>query len=375
MARQAQGWNRMRRPRSGWSVLVDRLVGLLPGGGLLALLLRLFLQLLGPFVVISLVLHAILVVLLLLTLPHLMPDPAAQPRPISLVIMQPPDEATEPEDEHEEPDPLDLDGQIVEVAPPEEEERPEESDYLAEYDQTVDEETRSERFRVNPEVLARQYSDEERMEQQDLLDLNVDKPSTGAQVGNDRFDPDRHGTLASLPSPWRVTNQEGLDDPVPSSHMSALVSGAPQNDLLDEKRGDSVQLNTKEFLYASYLNRIRRQVNFYWEQNLDNLPRSVVLVKPRYKTEINAVLDADGALEYIEVVEISGAGELDEAVVSAFRLAGPFPNPPEGLIQRDGRVYLPDMGFTVVLGQAENQFQGIDPRAGVQFPGILKSPR
>jgi hypothetical protein len=56
-------------------------------------------------------------------------------------------------------------------------------------------------------------------------------------------------------------------------------------------------------------------------------------------------------------------------------LASPFPNPPEGLIQSDGRVYLPDMDFTVRFRIGRARYQGIDPRAGVQYPGILKSPR
>ena len=77
----------------------------------------------------------------------------------------------------------------------------------------------------------------------------------------------------------------------------------------------------------------------------------------------------------MEVVVASGSEELDDAVVRAFKLAGPFPNPPEGLIESDGRVYLPDMDFTVQFRIGRSQYQGIDPRAGVQYPGILKSPR
>jgi hypothetical protein len=29
----------------------------------------------------------------------------------------------------------------------------------------------------------------------------------------------------------------------------------------------------------------------------------------------------------------------------------------------------------VQVGQAQANYQGIDPRSGVQFPGILKAPR
>jgi hypothetical protein len=65
--------------------------------------------------------------------------------------------------------------------------------------------------------------------------------------------------------------------------------------------------------------------------------------------------------------------EVDNCVVEAFRLAGPFPNPPEQLIGADGRAYLPDFGFTVEVGQARSPYMGVDPRSGVQFPGILKA--
>ncbi len=324
--------------------------------------------------VVALLLHVVGLAVLHVVAPYLVPEVERRAPTLRVVRIEPPPEReAEPE---EEPEPeVDLRGQIVDVAPPERPERPKEADYLAEHDQVVEEETRSERFEVTPEVIARTWSKESRMETEDLIDLNIDKPSTGAEVGNHRFDPDRHGTMAALPSRWTLTNKPGPQDPVPAQHRDAAMSGAPSNDLLDEKVGDATNLNTKEFLYAGYLNRIRRLVNFYWQQNLDNLPSSVALPKPSYTTDVHTILDSRGQLEHIEIVSGSGSAPLDEAVVQAFRLAGPFPNPPEGLIEKDGRVYLPEMGFTVQVGVARVQYQGIDPRAGVQYPGILKSPR
>lgn len=306
-------------------------------------------------------------------LPHFPAPDRSEPPRMSLVVLQPPPEDEEDEAEEEKDD--DLQGQIVEVTPPELEEIPEESDYLAEHDQTVEEETRSERFKVNPEVLSPEYSRDEELSMQELMDLNVDKPSTGARAGNDRFDPDRDGQLAAIHSKYLLTNLDGVQDPVPSASMDASMAGAPQNDLLDEKRGDLLALNTKEYLFAAYLNRIRRLVNFFWQQNLDNLPRSTPLAKPRYTTAVHVILDRVGTLDYIEIVEDSGSEALDDALVRAYRIAGPYPNPPEGLIEKDGRVYLPEMRWTVTVGHAQMRYQGIDPRAGVQFPGILKSPR
>lgn len=320
---------------------------------------------------IALLLHALVLLLVRPLWPwlfHLDPTPA-RTVPVTLLVETPPPPVVEEPPEPELPD----DGQIVEVPRPEEEQRPEDADYLAEYDRTVPEETRTEEVKLNPEVLADMYSREEKLEFEDLMDLDVVDPSTGAQVGNDSFDPDRDGALASLPSPFALTNKEGLQKPVPSSHRQQSLAGAPQNDLLDEEVGDRVALNSVEIKYADYVLRIRRLVNFYWAQNLDNLPRSVRLAKPRYETVVDVVLDGNGALESIVVTGESGSEPVDNCVVDAFRIAGPFPNPPEQLIAKDGRVYLPDFGFTVEVGTARAPYMGVDPRQGVRYPGIIKA--
>ena len=168
---------------------------------------------------------------------------------------------------------------------------------------------------------------------------------------------------------------EGATGPCSSIPFSANHCRCPQNDLLREEIGDRVSINTIEYIYASYINRIKRLVNYYWKQNVNNLPSSALITRTQYTTKVNVILTAHGALEHVEVTSASGSDELDDAVVRAFRLAGPFPNPPAGLIAADGRVYLPDMDFTVQFRMGRSRYQGIDPRAGVQFPGILKSPR
>lgn len=320
----------------------------------------------------ALVLHVLLLGLLAAIWPSLEPDiQHMDTRPVTLVV-----ETVEPEEPEPEPEPkLEFDGQLVDTPKPEKEERPDDSEYLAEHDNVVEEEMRDRNYRVNPEVLSEQFAEDDQLQFEEADDVNVTEPSTGAQVGNDRFDPDRDGRMAAVPSPYTLTNKDGLQKPVPASSSTHKRAGAPNNDLLREKIGEATRLNTREIVGAQYLNRIRRLVNFYWKQNLDNLPRSVILARPSYTTAVSVILNANGALEHIEVSRACGSEELDAAVVSAFRVAGPFPNPPEQLIEQDGRIYLPEMAFTVELGQARAQFQGVDPRAGVRFPGILKSPR
>ena len=291
-------------------------------------------------------------------------------RPVELVFVDP------QKPDLEEPTPEDaFEGQIVDLPDPNEALRPEDANYLAEADRLVEEETRTEDYKVNPEILAPEYSEESKLELENLQDVGADQASTGAQVGNDRFDPQEDGSLAALPSPYQLTNLDGLQSPTVASHRSESIAGAPNNDLLDEEIGQSVNLNTKEFLYANYINQIRRLVVFYWRQQLDNLPRSLRISKPRYKTVVYIALNEDGLLDEVQVLETSGVGPLDNAVVEAFKIAGPYPEPPEGLMDPDGRARLSDMAFTVEVGQANSAYRGIDPRSGVQFPGILKSPR
>ena len=282
-------------------------------------------------------------------------------------------ELPEPQLEEEPEDPENQ-GQIVDIAPTENPERPEEADYLAEHDQVAPEETRSERYRVNPEVLHHEYSPDDELQFEDLVDVDALDPSTGAQVGNDRFDPDEHGALASLPSKFRLTNKDGLQRPVLASHSSSAYAGAPNNDMLDLEAARKLALNTHKIQFAGYLNRIRRLVNFYWTQNVKNLPMAAraSLRRPTYNTAVSVVLDSVGRLESFEIIRTSGSQYMDRAVEQAFQIAGPFPDPPPGLVAPDGRVYLPDFEFTVTISGSSGGARALDPRGGVQFPGLVK---
>ncbi len=290
-------------------------------------------------------------------------------RTVTMRIKLPDPELQEPE----EPEP-ELRGQIVDVAEPDVSDRPEEADYLAEFDRTVEDETKSDQYRVNPEVLADEFADDDELHFEDAADLNVLEPSSGAQVGNNRFNPDEDGTLAALPSRFKITNKEGLQRPVPASHAASAFSGAPNNDMLDLEAARKLALNTQKIQFAGYLNRIRRLVNFYCTQNVRNMPMSVraTLQRPMYQTSVFVVLSDDGVLESVEIIRGSGSRHMDRAAERAFHLAGPFPHPPTELLAPDGRVYLPDFEFNVNIGPGGAGARVLDARAGVQFPGLLK---
>jgi TonB family protein len=279
-----------------------------------------------------------------------------------------------PEEEVQEPELPD--GQIVDTPAPDVEKTPLQADYLAEHDNAVPEETRTRAFEVNPEVLANRYSEESRVQLEEAADLGASEQSTGATAGGIDDPAIGKGPPRSmLPSMFALTNKEGIAAPTRASSSTQSLQGAPQNDRLDEPYGDTVALNTREFAGAEYWNRVKAMVNFYWKQNIDNLSPSLRLSKSRYITVVDVVLDGDGGLERISVTRDSGSEPVDVALLSAFRTAAPFPGPPEQLVASDGRVYLGRGAFEVGVGHAEMRFQGVDPRAGVQFPGILNAPR
>ena len=74
----------------------------------------------------------------------------------------------------------------------------------------------------------------------------------------------------------------------------------------------------------------------------------------------------------VEILAESGNSKVDSCVTKAFEAAGPFPAPPE-LLVKNGTVILPDFGFELQVSSGESPYKGVDPRAGVRFPGILKT--
>ena len=96
---------------------------------------------------------------------------------------------------------------------------------------------------------------------------------------------------------------------------------------------DRTELNAHAYKYASYMNQIRRLVNFYWQQQLDNLNEP--LQKQDYTTVVAVQLDSKGNLTSIKVTQGSGIKGVDDCVTDAFVLVGPYPEPPELLVENN----------------------------------------
>lgn len=128
----------------------------------------------------------------------------------------------------------------------------------------------------------------------------------------------------------------------------AKSAGAETSQTLDYIKdlepGMETLLSTKEFVYYSYFNRIRNQLNQYWtdkvRQKLSEMYKKgrMIASSDDKVTKCLITLDPSGKLLRIQIIGDSGVRELDEAAVEAFKAAAPFPNPPKGMIDPDGTI-------------------------------------
>lgn len=310
---------------------------------------------------------------------------ALEPPPARVEL--PPERALPPKP----PKPPKPDGQIVEIPPPEREETPDDARFLSEYDSKVDREMVSannapptpamrkserrlistgddmqgsadgERGRKSEEQRER-YSpveapgDAERAAEQARAEREAARtarervPEKGAKLveGEGLFKPVDEAGARRAAAPESGGAVGGA--PAPPSYKSLLPTLGPDelaamdgsiDHVEDVEKGEATHLNTREYKYASFFNRVKRGVQQQWKavdvhRRYDPYGR-VFGVRDRL-TVVEVTLNADGSLDDLYVKQDSGVVFLDEAALQAFRDAAPFPNPPDALLEEDGRI-------------------------------------
>jgi len=129
--------------------------------------------------------------------------------------------------------------------------------------------------------------------------------------------------------------------PVPNlrpntEQLERALGGGSVDHLEDVENGDETALSAKRWVYASFFNRLKRQVAQNWDPQTVWRRSDPQGTKHGFKTRVTEVrvsLSPKGELAKITVVNPSGVSELDDEAVRAFHSAAPFPNPPEGLVK------------------------------------------
>lgn len=114
---------------------------------------------------------------------------------------------------------------------------------------------------------------------------------------------------------------------------------AANNDFVEEvPLGDMTNLNTTEFKYYGFYHRIRQKLEQHWGSSIKDKAKNLYRSGRRMPasenliTSVSVTLDDHGQIVDMVIEGTSGVRELDQAAIESFNKAGPFPNPPKGLL-------------------------------------------
>ncbi|MDR3605874.1 MAG: TonB family protein [Oligoflexia bacterium] len=215
--------------------------------------------------------------------------------------------------------------------------------YLGEHTQAIDLETvsRSKTVKMGQTATPQVANSESRVDA---------KPKTGAKVAKEAAPPEKVTNLSKLglamiPTQKQLEKQskEEADRP----EWKSDGGNAPSDYIKGIKEGERTALNTREFVFYSYYQRIRERLDRAWVPIL----RQKLLTRFRsgrhiasdsdLSTRVIVVLNPTGQVVNVKITTESGLTDLDDAAISAFNQAGPFPNPPRGIVDRDGKIQIP----------------------------------
>ena len=143
--------------------------------------------------------------------------------------------------------------------------------------------------------------------------------------------PSRGQETSDAPVSNAAVGNEKSNEPTSDSTGTTEGGGAPNDDLHDVAKGDGTFLNTREWKYASFFNRVKQAVSAQWDPNGRLKAKNKQVYTDRV-TVMAVALRPDGSIADLFVLKTSGVDELDQAAMNAFERAQPFANPPQELI-------------------------------------------
>jgi TonB family protein len=231
-------------------------------------------------------------------------------------------------------------------------EKPKDAKYVSKVDKSVEKETRAPRHGEYQNKQAQAATSQQFAQPPPAPadQTQVDKEHTTTEDTIKTFE---SGDLAvakseSAEKPKKVSKAKTVADLRPNTmqEMSENSMVSQTNDhLKDVAIGAETHLNTREFLYYSYFNRVKKKLRQHWEPLVHAKVRSMVkrgreiASANSLSTRVIITLDESGVLRRVQVSTTSGLEDLDDAAVEALQEAAQFPNPPKDLV-REGFVTL-----------------------------------
>ncbi|MCM2280380.1 MAG: TonB C-terminal domain-containing protein [Bdellovibrionaceae bacterium] len=242
-------------------------------------------------------------------------------------------------------------GQIVTQDQRVNDEVPQDSKYLSKFNQKVEKETRAElndRFRNStgtggPQAQAPRPGEAQKTHEPTLSanEEKLEQAKTPLEKQRDIYT-DANGIAAG--KSMKDFKPDFRPKPLPMGQQASGGGEGPSatDDHLKVAKGMQTLLSTREFVYYTYYNRIKDRLRQYWEPKIKEKMERVMRQGRTIASDVDRVtkcviiLDRSGTLVRVQVVGASGLVDLDEAAIEAFRAAAPFPNPPKGIVEKDG---------------------------------------
>ncbi len=144
-------------------------------------------------------------------------------------------------------------------------------------------------------------------------------------------------TAASLPKPPKDSFAKlKIDKKTPSSYQEFLdrsknsleseVQHGYQDAINDAfELSDAIDMNTREYRFIGYFTTLRKAIELVWVY-----PQEAAIKGHSGSVLLGFSIAEDGKLRKIKLLSSSGHPVLDEAILSAIKLASPFPPLPKG---------------------------------------------
>ncbi len=145
------------------------------------------------------------------------------------------------------------------------------------------------------------------------------------------------GERKPAPEPTKVKPERRQEGPValfPTERRLQELSERYQKAPPKKERGKVLSLNTSELKYSKYLLDMKRRIEFYWEYPLSSIRNG-----EQGRLLIDFVITRDGSVKDIRIVKSSNYPALDDAAVTAIRLASPFNPFPKDFTIEEVRVH------------------------------------
>ncbi len=157
--------------------------------------------------------------------------------------------------------------------------------------------------------------------------------------------------LGDLGVPFKLTPQNQRPNSSSEPDPRIAQQGGDQS-LLDKNlpEGSENLLNAQESVYYSFYARLYEAVGQIWQAQIAEIPYQRQILSGDYTTNVDVVLDRDGNLIAVNLIQGSGVTEFDNAVSTSWHKIDHFPNPPKGLLDAQGQVHT-GWSFTVEIGQ------------------------